>query len=754
MIDRLNPDYSDTPGRRAVPHQYKHGSMPCEHIDVSVVTPYYNTKEFFVETFVSLLAQSLQNWEWVIVDDGSTDASSVSRLADVAAQDPRILVVRQENAGPAAARNTGFRASSGRYICLLDSDDMVEPTYLEKCVWFLESNPEFAFCNTYSVVFDEQEYLWTKGFERGVDFLRANSGPPISVIRRQAYADCGGFDAAIRFGHEDWDFWLAMAKVGHWGYTIPEYLQWYRKLGSGRFEQIMRSGQVNDDFEKLMLEKYKGLDKHFPAPIPRFTQPYETVNTDVPVCNPLASNDSGRRIMFIIPWMVMGGADRVNLDLIEGLVAKGHQTTVCATLKADHCWEHQFSQFTPDVFVLPNFLNRGDFARFLGYLILSRKIDTVVVTGSTIGYQFLPYLSSVAPDTAFIDMCHVEEPNWQNGGHPRFGVGYQDALDLNVVTTKHLAEWMAERGADKERIRVMYTGVRAPVDIIRGQALDKLAIRSQLRKDVPTIIFAGRICEQKRPALLVNILKAARDSGLEFQALIIGVGELWGTLESAVKRYDLESCVHLLGALPHAQWLEFLAEADVLLMPSEYEGISVALLEAMAAGVVPVVARVGGQDEIITDATGYLIPQEGDEVRQYVEALAEILSNPELREVKAVKCRQLIASSHSWETTIRRFEDILTEAHDSKEARTCRFSLPMARELVTQALENQRMSDAMHYQWHSSPLERGRLSSSVSRTNALLMHLAHRFVGTKLGQSFVKNPKIRRMGKAVLTRFR
>ncbi len=138
-------------------------------------------------------------------------------MPEVAAKDERIKVIRQTNAGPGAARNKGFSHSKGRYICLLDSDDMVEPTYLEKAVWFLDSNPEFAFCNSYSVVFGEQEFLWTTGFERGKAFLQANSGPPISVIRRSVYADAGGFDESIRFGHEDWDFWLAMAKAGSLG---------------------------------------------------------------------------------------------------------------------------------------------------------------------------------------------------------------------------------------------------------------------------------------------------------------------------------------------------------------------------------------------------------------------------------------------------------------------------------------------------------------------------------------------------------
>jgi glycosyltransferase involved in cell wall biosynthesis len=314
--------------------------------------------------------------------------------------------------------------------------------------------------------------------------------------------------------------------------------------------------------------------------------------------------------------MVTGGADRVNLELIEGLTSKNHEVTICATLLADHRWEHQFSRFTPDIFVLPNILCASDYPRFLAYLIQSRQIDTVVITASTIGYQLLPYLRSVSPDVAFVDMCHVEEPHWLNGGHPRFGVGYQDVLDLNVVTTQHLAGWMRERGADGARIRVMYTGVR-PARVTR-KAEVRVLIRAELNipADIPVIVFAGRICAQKRPAMLAKILKAAHDQGLIFEALIVGDGEQRQQLEKLLSQYHLTVNVHMLGSVSHQRWLDILDSSDLLLMPSQYEGISVALLEAMAAGVVPAVAKVGGQEEIVSPDAGALIPHGANELQE------------------------------------------------------------------------------------------------------------------------------------------
>jgi len=753
MLNYLSPDFADLPGHRVIPRNYKRGITACEHIDVSIITPYYNTEALFVETFVSLQAQSLQNWEWVIVDDGSSDRESVQCLAEVSRKDERIKVIRQKNAGPSAARNTAFKISVGRYLCLLDSDDMVEPTYLEKCVWFLDSNPEFAFCNAYSVVFGDQEYLWTTGFERGKAHLQANSGPPISVIRRTAYSECGGFDESIRFGHEDWDFWLAMAKAGHWGYTIPEFLQWYRKRGNGRFEQIMKTDGVNEEFEKLMHHKYDGLEKNFPELSRRHSVPYEVIETQALICNPLEANQIGRRIMFIVPWMVTGGADRVNLDLIEGLTAEGHDVTVCATLSADHRWEHEFSYFTPDIFVLPNFLHVSDYPRFLAYLIQSRQIDTVIITGSTLGYQFLPYLRAVSPDVAFVDMSHVEEPHWLNGGHPRFGVGYQDMLDLNITTTKHLATWMQSHGADGARIEVMYTGIRSAQSTID----DKCRVRAELgiTIDVPIIVFAGRLCEQKRPATLAEILKNLREQGVVFQALVIGEGELKHQLVKLLDEYQLTDRVQMLGSVPHQRWLEILAASDILLMPSKYEGISIALLEALATGVVPIVAKVGGQDEIVSAEAGILISHSNTELLEYVGAIRRLLSDPSVLQQMSNSCKAISISKLSWVGMIRRFLDILDEAHRLR-LNSPRTSITpqLGRELATQALESKRLGEAVDWLWNvksqNSTTDSEHLATSLEAQVAARVAII--LCQTWIGKKFIRNRLLRGVGRRIIQR--
>ena len=90
---------------------------------VSVITPSYNQAPYLPATIRSILRQEYENWEWVIVDDGSTDGS-VDLLSN---DDPRIKVWTQHNQGPAVARNNAFARASGAYITFLDADDEYLP---------------------------------------------------------------------------------------------------------------------------------------------------------------------------------------------------------------------------------------------------------------------------------------------------------------------------------------------------------------------------------------------------------------------------------------------------------------------------------------------------------------------------------------------------------------------------------------------------------------------------------------------------
>ena len=107
---------------------------------ISIITPSYNCKKFFKSTFDSVLSQTFKDWEWVIVDDCSTD-DSYEYIKELAKGDPRIVVLQTpKNGGSAVARNIALKHATGRYITFLDSDDLLDSNYLEEQLKFIKNN--------------------------------------------------------------------------------------------------------------------------------------------------------------------------------------------------------------------------------------------------------------------------------------------------------------------------------------------------------------------------------------------------------------------------------------------------------------------------------------------------------------------------------------------------------------------------------------------------------------------------------------
>lgn len=109
-------------------------------IDISIITPSYNSKEYILETFNSVVSQTYKNFEWIIIDDCSTDGTH-EFISKIAESDHRIIVLKTEsNGGTAKARNIGLKIARGKYITFLDSDDLLDNNYLEEQLNFIKEN--------------------------------------------------------------------------------------------------------------------------------------------------------------------------------------------------------------------------------------------------------------------------------------------------------------------------------------------------------------------------------------------------------------------------------------------------------------------------------------------------------------------------------------------------------------------------------------------------------------------------------------
>jgi glycosyltransferase involved in cell wall biosynthesis len=201
---------------------------------VSVITPVFNASATLAETVASVRAQSREDWEMILIDDGSTDAS-LALARDLAAGDARIQVLAMgENQGPAGARNAGIRAARGRYITFLDADDLWRPEKLAVQIGYMErTGAPFTFA-ALDRIDEAGRRLGTIGVPARVDHARLLKG---NVIPCQTAA----FDRA-HYGRaempplprrQDYGLWLKLLERGGEAHGLPEVLaDWRMRPGS------------------------------------------------------------------------------------------------------------------------------------------------------------------------------------------------------------------------------------------------------------------------------------------------------------------------------------------------------------------------------------------------------------------------------------------------------------------------------------------------------------------------------------------
>jgi GT2 family glycosyltransferase len=203
---------------------------------VSVVTRCYNQAQYLSDAIESVVAQTFDDWEMIIVDDGSPDDTAhVAQVLIDRHPDRRIRLLRGPNRGLSGALNSGVEAALGRYILPLDADDMIAPTMLEQTVALLEACPEIAIAYTDLQQFGEAHDLVRAAEFDAVTLPRANQLNYCSAYRREVWEAVGGYNPNMTWGYEDWDFWIGAAERGYVARHIPEPLFLYRTRHEGMY---------------------------------------------------------------------------------------------------------------------------------------------------------------------------------------------------------------------------------------------------------------------------------------------------------------------------------------------------------------------------------------------------------------------------------------------------------------------------------------------------------------------------------------
>jgi glycosyltransferase involved in cell wall biosynthesis len=238
--------------------------MPSEPA-VSVCMPVYNTERYVAEAVESTLGQTFGDFEFIIIDDGSTDGSG-EVLARYAAQDGRIRLFRRENRGIVASRNEGLGLATGEMIAVIDSDDVALPDRLAIQVGYLRAHPECVAVGGSNLVIDASgDPVCTWNHPRSHEEIdRSNIVNDQKmlhsslVMRREAVLAVGGYRPEAETA-EELDLLLRLAELGQLA-NVPDVVVKYRRHGSS-VSHARRAHQVRaSDFALRDARRRRGLD--------------------------------------------------------------------------------------------------------------------------------------------------------------------------------------------------------------------------------------------------------------------------------------------------------------------------------------------------------------------------------------------------------------------------------------------------------------------------------------------------------------
>lgn len=196
---------------------------------VSVIIPCYNQGKYVSEAINSVLAQTYDDIEIVCFNDGSTD-NSREIIKNIADNYKNILFIdEKENKGVIFARNKAIEVSSGEYILPLDADDTIEPTYVEKAVKVLDTNPNIGIVYCKAKLFGSKNEYWNLDTFDKSNILYNNCIFCTALFRKSDFKRAGMYKEYMLYGCEDYDLWLSFIELGLDVYCIDEVLFNYRQ---------------------------------------------------------------------------------------------------------------------------------------------------------------------------------------------------------------------------------------------------------------------------------------------------------------------------------------------------------------------------------------------------------------------------------------------------------------------------------------------------------------------------------------------
>ena len=397
---------------------------------------------------------------------------------------------------------------------------------------------------------------------------------------------------------------------------------------------------------------------------------------------------TGMRILALLQGFPMGGYTAFNAELLPRLVAAGHAVTTCTTELFQSDWRQaQVREVAPDIHHAHAVVPPTAVPAYVDWLIESRGIDVVLLSHSFLGAHLLPYLRARHPTVAFVDYVHTD---WfeqaMYGSYASLSATFASQLDAQLATSDALSSQLVRHGCDAAAVRTAHIGIDTAAWQHDGPRLEPVRRALGATPDTVVLLFSGRIAPEKRPHLAVAVLAQLRAEGRDVLLVFAGGGQLLQATHARAEQLGVASHCRFLGELDEPTLRHVYAASDVFLAPSEIEGISRSLYEAMAMGCVPVVSDVGGQRELVVPGTGSLVDASGREAAPYVAAVRPWLDR-RAREQAAAAARAHIVAHFDTRCTVERVCAALQLGMARRAQRQEQLPAAMAGQLAVLSLE-------------------------------------------------------------------
>lgn len=607
---------------------------------VSVVTPFYNHGKTIEETVATVLGQTFQNFEYIIVNDGSSDEFSNDVFAKI--KDEKITKINQKNSGVAQARNNGIFKARGKYILCLDSDDKIDPTYLEKAVTIFESNPHIDIVYSDMQFFGLEEKIYKEPDFDPRMLFNNNIITTASVFRRRAWEKVGGYKSKI--GFEDWEFWINLVENGSFAKRIPEPLFLYRRAIESRYIEDKKKSDANISEIKNMHKDYFKKLTHV------FRYKYIFVKNSK-FCN-LESKiyyrqNQGRGILLLMPWLTFGGAETLVFNYSSNLKDK-YDFHIITGIKSENEWEYKFREVTENIYHLPNlFDNKEDYLDFILNYIKSRNIKIVHIIHNSVFYEMLPEIKKKFPGIkVIVTVFNVLADHFNNS---LYKAKYIDRFisDNSLVVGEY-----KKRGFKCEAI---HNGIDC-VEKFNINKYDRDSERNKLNieSDDLLIYFIGRLSPEKNPDIFLKAAQRVVKKYKNAKFFIIGDGPMRSDIEKEIASSNNKN-IKYLGYQTDIP--RYLSAADVFVLPSKIEGFPLSNIEAMAMGVCVISSDVGGVKDAVADGkNGFLV--KANSVDDLEKAIEDVIKNKDKLRTVSKEAIKTVNDNFSLEILSQKYNNL------------------------------------------------------------------------------------------------